>query len=114
MATGATDGLFRSLYEGSISSCDIGMERRPYHRNCRCALHDKSRGNCSRAFPKCKNVSYPMRRSWSEGCLAMAAAYCHSSPSSSPVLAGVHGPGKQQLESYKEEEEDNQLATAKV
>ncbi|XWS70802.1 hypothetical protein CRYUN_Cryun03dG0080300 [Craigia yunnanensis] len=114
MATGAADGLFRSLYEGCISDCDIGIERRPYHRNCRCALHDKSHGNCPHAFHKSKNVSYPLRRAWSEGCLAMAAASCHSSPSSSPALAGVHGVGKQQLGSYKEEEEDNQLATAKV
>ncbi|TYJ29186.1 hypothetical protein E1A91_A06G053500v1 [Gossypium mustelinum] len=108
MATGAADGIFRSLlYEGCISDCDINIERRPYHRNCRCALHDKSLGrNCSRSFPKSKNVSYPMRRSWSEGCLAMVAASGYSSPSSSPSLAGVHGAGKQQLESYKEEEED--------
>ncbi|XVF34483.1 hypothetical protein REPUB_Repub18cG0062600 [Reevesia pubescens] len=102
MAAGAADGLFRSIYEGCISGCDIGIERRPYHRNCRCALHDKSRGNCPHASPKSKNVSYPIRRAWSEGCLAMAAASCHSSPSSSPASAGhAHGARKQQLESSK-------------
>ncbi|KAK8602037.1 hypothetical protein V6N13_058302 [Hibiscus sabdariffa] len=91
MATGAADGFLRSLlYEGCISSCDLGVEQRPYHRNCSCALHDKSSpGNCSHAFPKSKKVSYPIRRSWSEGCLAMAAAASgHSSPSS-PSSAGV-------------------------
>ncbi|XVF88225.1 hypothetical protein PTKIN_Ptkin19aG0033000 [Pterospermum kingtungense] len=112
MATGAAaDGLFRSIYEGCISGSDIGIERRPYHRNCRCALHDRSRGNCPHAFPKTKNVSYPMRRAWSEGCLAMAAAAaasCHSSPSSSPAPAAGHG--KLQLESYKEEEEEFEMA----
>ncbi|KAE8657924.1 Zinc finger protein, putative isoform 1 [Hibiscus syriacus] len=97
------DGFLRSLlYEGCISGCDVGIERRPYHRNCRCAFHDKSlAGNCSGAFPKSKKVSYPIRRSWSEGCLAMAtASLVHSSPSSA-------GFGKRGLESYKEEEEDN-------
>ncbi|OMO80457.1 hypothetical protein COLO4_24089 [Corchorus olitorius] len=114
MAAGAADGLFRSIYEGCISGTNIGIERRPYHRNCRCALHDKSKGNCPHAFPKNKKVSYPLRRAWSEGCLAMAAASsCHSSPSSSPALApGVHH-GKHHLGSYKEEDEDD-LVIAKV
>ncbi|GMJ07248.1 hypothetical protein HRI_004394000 [Hibiscus trionum] len=107
MATGAADGFLRSLiYEGCISGCDLGIERRPYHRNCRCALHDKSfPGNCSHVFPKSKKVSYPIRRSWSEGSLAMAAvaASVHSSPSS-PSSAGV---GNRRLGSYKEEEEDD-------
>ncbi|XVE98493.1 hypothetical protein REPUB_Repub03eG0111400 [Reevesia pubescens] len=120
MAAGAADGLFWSLNEGCLSGCHIGIERRPYHRNCPCALHDKSRWNCPHASPKSKNVSYRIRRAWSEGCLTMAAASFHSnSPSSSPALAGVNGTRKQQLEeSYKEDkedkEEDNQMATAKV
>ncbi|XP_022755255.1 uncharacterized protein LOC111303339 [Durio zibethinus] len=114
MATGAADGLFRSLYEGCISGYDIGIDNRPYHQNCRCALHDKSRGNCPHASPKSENVSYPIRRAWSEGCLTMAAASCHSSPSSLPALAGFRGAGKRQLGSCKEEEEDNKLAAAKV
>ncbi|KAL1289332.1 hypothetical protein AAHE18_20G049900 [Arachis hypogaea] len=46
------------------------MERRPYYRNCSCALHSKSRnggGACTHKLPKGNNVSYPMRRAWSEG-----------------------------------------------
>ncbi|KAK8655036.1 hypothetical protein V6N13_107628 [Hibiscus sabdariffa] len=84
MATGAVGGLLLSLYEGCISVCDTTIERRPYHRNCRCALHDKSRGNCPRAFAKSKSVSYPIRTAWGEGCLAMSAA---SSPA--PFAGGT-------------------------
>lgn len=98
MASGAADGLFRCVYEGCISGCDTGIERRPYHRNCGCALHNKSRKASSHALPArpCKkNVSYPMRRSWSEGSLALQAAAAansnHSSPSSSPAVVGAAG-----------------------
>ncbi|GMI97618.1 hypothetical protein HRI_003431100 [Hibiscus trionum] len=93
MTTGAADGFFRSLlYVGCICGSDHGVERRPYHRNCRCALHDKSlHRNCSCRFSTSKKVSYPIRRSWSEGCLA------HSSPS--PSSTGI---GKLRLKSYKE------------
>ncbi|GMI94747.1 hypothetical protein HRI_003144000 [Hibiscus trionum] len=110
MAAGAAEGLLLSIYEGCISGCDNTIERRPYHRNCQCALHDKSHGNCPRAFGKSKSVSYPLRRAWSEGCLAVSAASsCHSSPCSSPArLARVHGAaGAHHVESYKEEEEDH-------
>ncbi|KDP38621.1 hypothetical protein JCGZ_03974 [Jatropha curcas] len=87
MAAGAADGFFRYAYDGCLSGVDTGIGRRPYHRNCRCALHNKSKENCPHGFSKCKNVSYPIRRSWSEGCLALvAAASCHSSASSSPSL----------------------------
>ncbi|KAJ0029787.1 uncharacterized protein LOC116143602 [Pistacia vera] len=90
-ATGAADGFFRCVYEGCISGGDTEIERRPYHRNCGCALHSKSnnkgRGNyiCPNGLPKCKNVSYPIRRSWSEGSLVLAASN-YSSPSTSPLI----------------------------
>ncbi|XP_054822299.1 uncharacterized protein LOC129320744 [Prosopis cineraria] len=79
----AADGVFRCLFEGCLSGFDNGIERRPYHRNCGCALHDgKSSANKA---PVCGNVSYPIRRSWSEGSLVMAAFSAHYSPSSSPA-----------------------------
>ncbi|CAI0395130.1 unnamed protein product [Linum tenue] len=43
MASGsaAADGFFRNwVFEGSLSGADYGIERRPYHRNCKCALHE--------------------------------------------------------------------------
>jgi hypothetical protein len=90
MATGSADGFFRHVYDGCLSSGDMGIDRRPYHRNCRCALH-KSKDNCPHALPRCKNVSYPIKRSWSDGSLALmiansSSSSCHSSPSSSPSL----------------------------
>ncbi|XP_021899274.1 uncharacterized protein LOC110815682 [Carica papaya] len=95
MATGAAaDGLFRCIYEGCISGCDSAVERRPYHRNCSCALHNKSRpgnSNCPHSRSKTKNVSYPVRRSWSEGCLVLAAAAACNSNSSSPSCSPAFG-----------------------
>ncbi|KAI3701545.1 hypothetical protein L6452_26715 [Arctium lappa] len=68
MATGAAgDGMFQRLYGGCISTDEMVVRRRPYHNNCNCALHKFSGGgHCS---PVGK-VSYPMRRSWSEGSMA--------------------------------------------
>lgn len=94
-ATGAADGFLRCVYEGCISGRDTEIERRPYHRNCGCALHSKSnqkgRGNhytCSNGLPKSKNVSYPIRRSWSEGSLVLAASNYSSLSSSSLIELG--------------------------
>ncbi|KAL3535958.1 hypothetical protein ACH5RR_004419 [Cinchona calisaya] len=97
MATGAAgDGILRRVFDGCISGSDLTIQRRPYHRNCSCALH-KSRGHCSHAS-KYHNVSYPIRRSWSESCLALMAAaaatnnnnnYFSPSPCSSPAALGA-------------------------
>ncbi|KAL3747862.1 hypothetical protein ACJRO7_016644 [Eucalyptus globulus] len=84
-ATGGSEGLFRPFYEGCLSGCDGGIGRRPYHRNCGCALHKEGR-NCSHANLKSMSLSYPIRKSWSEGNLALMASM-HSSPSSSPATA---------------------------
>ncbi|KAK7291991.1 hypothetical protein RIF29_07592 [Crotalaria pallida] len=90
MATGAAaDGLFRSVYSGSISGYDNCVERRPYHRNCGCALHNNkspsNNNNCTHKLPRSNNVSYPLRRAWSEGNLVLAASsYSHHSSSPSP------------------------------
>lgn len=64
MAT-AGDGLFWSLHEGSISGYDNTFEKRPYHRKCGCALHNKkSRMNYKHMLPSCcnKTVSYPIKK----------------------------------------------------
>lgn len=83
----AADGVFRCVLEGCLSGYDNGVERRPYHRNCGCALHNQSRDKSStNRSPICGCVSYPIRRSWSEGSLVMAAFSAHSSPSSSPAV----------------------------
>ncbi|KAI3987853.1 hypothetical protein MKX01_020967 [Papaver californicum] len=86
MAVAAAEGLFRCVFEGCISTSDTYIERRPYHKNCSCALHrSSSKTTTSSATTNCsktnKKLSYPMRRSWSEGCLALSAA--SNNPSSS-------------------------------
>ncbi|XAR66806.1 hypothetical protein NMG60_11013148 [Bertholletia excelsa] len=86
MATGAAgDALLRTVFEGCISGSDLAIQRRPYHRNCGCALH-KSRGNCPHSSIYSK-VSYPIRRTWSEGSLSLMAS--PASPSSSPATAAT-------------------------
>ncbi|KZV58621.1 hypothetical protein F511_43696, partial [Dorcoceras hygrometricum] len=93
MATGAAgDGLLRGLFEGCISGGDTSVQRRPYHKNCGCALHN-SRGHCPH-MSRYNNVSYPVRRSWSEGCLSLMASSGQSSPcssASSPTVAAASG-----------------------
>ncbi|GFQ01484.1 hypothetical protein PHJA_002292300 [Phtheirospermum japonicum] len=86
-ATG--DGFLRGVFEGCISGGDMGVQRRPYHKNCGCALH-ASRGNCPHP-PRYKNVSYPIRRSWSEGCLAIMGGQSSPSPSSTAPAAAPAG-----------------------
>ncbi|KAK9149541.1 hypothetical protein Scep_008298 [Stephania cephalantha] len=86
MATVAADSLLGCIFEGCIAGSDNDIERRPYHRNCGCAMH-KSRGSCCKSSPKNQQVSFPMRRARSESCLVAVAASNQSSPSSpSPVV----------------------------
>lgn len=64
MSTGAAgDGFIKGIYNGCIPGHDMGVQNRPYHRNCGCALH-KTRSDYSHSLPKSK-VSYPIRRVWS-------------------------------------------------
>ncbi|CAH8383779.1 unnamed protein product [Eruca vesicaria subsp. sativa] len=85
----AADGIFRSIFEGCISGLDSAIERRPYHKNCDCALHDGSRKNqnqrkksCRRRHGSSESISFPIRRSWSEGNI-LAMNFPSSSSSSS-------------------------------
>ncbi|KAI3709335.1 hypothetical protein L2E82_39095 [Cichorium intybus] len=87
MASGiaAGDGFFHAGgLEGCITSGDLEITRRPYHRNCNCALH-KMREKCSHVSPV-TNVSYPIRRVFSEGSLALMVSTNNASPCSSPVV----------------------------
>lgn len=109
MATGAAEGMMRCVFEGCLSGCDTGIERRPYHRYCGCALHKFGRKG-SKGSRGGKNISYPMRRSWSEGSLVLAASGCcspSSSPSSSPVVTLNNG--RSHLILCNEQDEDEEL-----
>ncbi|PKI52303.1 uncharacterized protein LOC116199369 [Punica granatum] len=94
MASGAaaTDGFLRCFYDGCLAGCDDAKERRPYHRNCGCALH-KPRGDSPPCSHRFSSLSYPIRKSWSESCLSLmvsslssSSSPCSSSPSSSPAI----------------------------
>ncbi|KAG6586353.1 hypothetical protein SDJN03_19086, partial [Cucurbita argyrosperma subsp. sororia] len=89
----AADGVLRPVYEACIAGCDSEIHRRPYHRNCGCALHESRRQLSHCYHSKYKSVSYPIRRSWSEGSLTLAFASPSSSPSSSPVVGKFSQPG---------------------
>ena len=118
MATGAAEALFWGVYEGCISGCDTGIERRPYHRNCKCALHKPKGGTTTGFRSPAKgnhNLSYRLRRSWSEGSLAVAvAASRRCSPSSSPVVAIEAGRTLLGLCNEDEEEEGEGRILCKV
>ncbi|KAK7347166.1 hypothetical protein VNO80_21693 [Phaseolus coccineus] len=68
MATGACQMMLRFVFEGSISLHDMEIERRPYHKNCGCALHNLN-GICSKACPQKTCVSFTKKTSWTECCM---------------------------------------------
>ncbi|KAI3446810.1 hypothetical protein Pfo_003475 [Paulownia fortunei] len=85
MATGAAEIMFRCVFDGSLSMCDMDIERRPYHRNCKCALH-KVKAKCSHTGSKQRNVSFPKREfrnncsfSVSASTISSQSSYVHSS-----------------------------------
>ncbi|XP_010533081.1 PREDICTED: uncharacterized protein LOC104808924 [Tarenaya hassleriana] len=120
MATGAADGMFRSIFEGCISGCDAAIERRPYHKNCRCALHERSRGGGGGLGGKNQNqrricrhgrsesVAFPIRRSWSEG--NVLALHLASSSSSSNLQSLSSSSSLSNLASASESPSDSPVA----
>ncbi|KAI3714941.1 hypothetical protein L6452_21903 [Arctium lappa] len=83
MTGGVTgEGFFRGgVFEGCISYEEMGVNRRPYHRNCTCPLHRMCEHNSRLSVVT--SVSYHVRRVWSEGSLAMMVSTDASSPCSS-------------------------------
>ncbi|KAB2618844.1 hypothetical protein D8674_014713 [Pyrus ussuriensis x Pyrus communis] len=59
-STGVTILMFQCVFEGSLSMQDTEIERRPYHKNCSCALHSKA-SICSNACQR--NISFPKKQS---------------------------------------------------
>ncbi|PRQ46211.1 hypothetical protein RchiOBHm_Chr2g0086601 [Rosa chinensis] len=76
---GASGMMFQRVFEGSLSMQDTEIERRPYHKNCNCALHKSKRGACSDACPQQRNISFPKKQSWTDGSLCMSATTSKSS-----------------------------------
>ncbi|OMO52287.1 hypothetical protein CCACVL1_29281 [Corchorus capsularis] len=85
MGSGAAEMMFRCVFEGSIVMQDTLIERRPYHRNCGCALH-KLKGACSSTCFGTRNLSFPKKHKWNECSLSVSiSASKFSSQSSLPV-----------------------------
>ncbi|KAB2618841.1 hypothetical protein D8674_014710 [Pyrus ussuriensis x Pyrus communis] len=64
MSTAGISGMMlQCVFQGSLSMQDTEIERRPYHKNCGCALHSNA-GVCSNACQR--NFSFPKKQSWSD------------------------------------------------
>ncbi|PRQ46212.1 hypothetical protein RchiOBHm_Chr2g0086611 [Rosa chinensis] len=80
MATlGISGMMFHCVFEGSLSMQDTEIERRPYHKNCNCALHRSMGDACSNACPQQRNISFPKKQSWADSFLCIATASKFSS-----------------------------------
>lgn len=76
-AIGAAKMILKGVFHGGLSLDDTTIERRPYHRNCSCALH-KLNGRFSGTVCYQKTtVSFPKRvQAWRDHCLSIAASKC--------------------------------------
>ncbi|KAH0649821.1 hypothetical protein KY284_029733 [Solanum tuberosum] len=81
MATVAAAMMLQCVFDGSLSMSDMNIERRPYHKNCSCALH-KQKGDNQTTCVHSRNVSFPKRQNQKDMTLSIATSQ-FSSPSSS-------------------------------
>ncbi|KAB2076649.1 hypothetical protein ERO13_A06G049449v2 [Gossypium hirsutum] len=79
----AAEMMLRCVFEGSISMQDCLIERRPYHRNCQCALHNLKGVCLSTCISRTTNMSFPKKQTWGDSSLSLSASK-FSSPS--PLL----------------------------
>ncbi|KAH7688378.1 hypothetical protein IHE45_03G029400 [Dioscorea alata] len=60
----AAQGLLQCVLDGCLSGFDDEIRRRPYHRNCSCALHrSEDKAHAHHCFASSK-ISFPLRGSW--------------------------------------------------
>ncbi|KAL5772767.1 hypothetical protein ACOSQ2_012691 [Xanthoceras sorbifolium] len=64
MASRAAEMVLGCVFNGSLSLHDLSIERRPYHKNCSCALHDL-KGVCSNTCSMKNNLSFQTKQAWS-------------------------------------------------
>ncbi|KAK2646734.1 hypothetical protein Ddye_021929 [Dipteronia dyeriana] len=66
MASGAAEMVLGCVFNGSLSIHELNIDRRPYHKNCSCALHDV-KGICSsNTCSKKNNLSFQKKHEWSK------------------------------------------------
>ncbi|KAL9667311.1 hypothetical protein QQ045_001662 [Rhodiola kirilowii] len=63
--------LLQSVSNGCLTMHDTEIERRPYHRNCSCALH-KSTSTCSKGCSQSKTAMFPKNQIWKDAKLSLA------------------------------------------
>lgn len=73
MATEAAKLMLQCINNGCLSLFDMDIERRPYHKNCSCALH-KSEGPISTVCSRHRSVSFPEKPSGNYKSISMSAA----------------------------------------
>ncbi|GMI84246.1 hypothetical protein HRI_002093900 [Hibiscus trionum] len=73
MAAGAAaaETMLRCVLGGSLSMQEMEVDRRPYHRNCSCALHNLKGSVCSSACSRTRNISFTKRKTWNDCSLSM-------------------------------------------
>ncbi|KAL4571417.1 hypothetical protein LXL04_018176 [Taraxacum kok-saghyz] len=67
MATGIAAMMLQCVFEGSLSVSEVDKERRPYHKNCSCALH-KPEDETPKACFHHTRISFAKKPSWSINC----------------------------------------------
>ncbi|OMO80423.1 hypothetical protein COLO4_24097 [Corchorus olitorius] len=86
MAIGAAKMMLRCVLEGSLAIYEVEMERRPYHRNCSCALHNLNGISSACSFSK-RNLSFPKKQAWRiDCCLSSLGALPPKFPSQPSLL----------------------------
>ncbi|XP_070017026.1 uncharacterized protein [Nicotiana sylvestris] len=81
MATGAAEMMLQCVFDRSLSMLDMDKERRPYHKNCSCALH-KQKGEQPSSCVHTRSISLPKMPKQKDMTLSIAASQ-FSFPSSS-------------------------------
>ncbi|KAI9117315.1 hypothetical protein K1719_011481 [Acacia pycnantha] len=85
--TGAAHMVLQSVFNGSISMQDMEIVRRPYHKNCGCALHNL-KAICPNFCPLQRLVSFPNKTSFLSQ--ASISATLSTSPSQTTVFKRSH------------------------
>ncbi|KAK3210698.1 hypothetical protein Dsin_015404 [Dipteronia sinensis] len=64
MASGAAEMVLGCVFNRSLSLHELNVERRPYHKNCSCALHDLKGVCSSNTCSKKNNLSFQKTHEW--------------------------------------------------
>ncbi|KAK2997447.1 hypothetical protein RJ639_025452 [Escallonia herrerae] len=73
MSTAAAEMMLQCVLGETLSVHDMDIERRPYHKNCSCALH-KSKREHSTACSHHGNIFFPKKQNWNDSSLSKAAS----------------------------------------